>query len=568
MIVRNSDRFWRLCLILTLIAPIFYGLLDIQTAFGGDWIVQDDARQHVFWMMRYIDPELFPNDLIADYFQSVAPIGYSFLYKIAANLGIDPLVFNKLIPIGLRVVITCYFFLLCRQIFPVPIGCVISTLLFNHNIWLKDDIVSATPRAFLYPFFIAFLYYFTKRSLIPCLITIVLLSFFYPQTVFIASGILFLNLFKWRGLIPTLVSNKKQILFSLIGLTASVAVMLPYAIKTSDYAPVITRAEALNMAEFHYGGRSNFFKDSIFEYIVGRGNGVMISTAMFKPIILLSSLFLPFVIRQSDKYTLVKQITVKLNTIIKLLIASLGMYIAAHLFLFRLHLPSRYTTHSLRITVAICTGITITVVLDYWQKKLKNKFSYKKSKILFSGIIIATILLTYSDFFDYHSPTGYKEGSYPDLYQFFQQQPKDIVIASLTKESDNLPTFAKRSVLISREYAIPYQLGFYKPFSQKVKDLITAQYSNDLATVQQIIRQYNISYWLVEEKSFNTEFVQKNRWLKQYRSEYEQAKANLSNNQTPIVAAYKDNCQAFSTSKFTVIDARCLLKEQFADSVS
>ena len=559
MTISNSDRYWRLCLILTLIAPILYGLLDIQTAFAGDWIVQDDARQHVFWMMRYIDPQLFYHDLIADYFQSVAPVGYTFLYKIAANLGIDPLVFNKLIPIGLRVVITYYFFLLCREIFPIPIGCVISTLLFNHNIWLKDDIVSGTPRAFLYPFFIAFLYYFTKQSLLPCLVTIVLLSLFYPQTVFLASGILFLNLFKWRGFMPTLVSHKKQILFSLIGLAVSVIVLLPYAIKTSDYAPVITRAEALNMAEFHYGGRSNFFKDSIFEYIVGRGNGVMISTAVFKPIILLSSLFLPLAIGQSDKYTLATQITAKLNTVVKLLVASLGMYIFAHLVLFRLHLPSRYTTHSLRIAVAISAGITITVVLDYLRKKFKTNFSYKKSKILFSGVIIATMLLTYSDFLDYHSPTGYKEGSYPDLYQFFQQQPKDIVIASLTKESDNLPTFAKRSVLVSREYAIPYQLGFYKPFSQKVKDLITAQYSNNLEKVQQIIRQYNISYWLIEEKSFNLEYVQKNRWLKQYKSEYEKAVSLLQNNQTPIIAAYKDDCQAFSTSKFTVIDARCLL---------
>ena len=559
MTISNSDRYWRLCLILTLIAPILYGLLDIQTAFAGDWIVQDDARQHVFWMMRYIDPQLFYHDLIADYFQSVAPVGYTFLYKIAANLGIDPLVFNKLIPIGLRVVITYYFFLLCREIFPIPIGCVISTLLFNHNIWLKDDIVSGTPRAFLYPFFIAFLYYFTKQSLLPCLVTIVLLSLFYPQTVFLASGILFLNLFKWRGFMPTLVSHKKQILFSLIGLAVSVIVLLPYAIKTSDYAPVITRAEALNMAEFHYGGRSNFFKDSIFEYIVGRGNGVMISTAVFKPIILLSSLFLPLAIGQSDKYTLATQITAKLNTVVKLLVASLGMYIFAHLVLFRLHLPSRYTTHSLRIAVAISAGITITVVLDYLRKKFKTNFSYKKSKILFSGVIIATMLLTYSDFLDYHSPTGYKEGSYPDLYQFFQQQPKDIVIASLTKESDNLPTFAKRSVLVSREYAIPYQLGFYKPFSQKVKDLITAQYSNNLEQVQQIIRQYNISYWLVEEKSFDTEYVRKNRWLKQYRSEYEKAVSLLSTNKTPIIAAYKDDCQAFSTSKFTVIDARCLL---------
>ena len=558
-IYRDSDRCWRLCLIVVLIAPIFYSLLDLQQAFSGDWIVQDDARQHVFWMMRYIDPELFPNDLIADYFQSVAPFGYSSLYKLAANFGIDPLVFNKLLPFGLRLIITYYFFLLCREIFPVPAGCIISTLLINHNIWLKDDIVSGTPRAFLYPFLLAFLYYFTKQALITCCITIILLSLFYPQMVLIVIGILILKPIEWRGWFPTVVNNSKSRSFSLICLAVAIIVLLPYAIQTSDYAPVITRAEAIEMAEFHYDGRSNFFKDSIIEYLVGRGNGVMISTAVFNPIILLSGLFLPLIVKRSRQFKLASKITAKLDTLSKLLIASLGMYILAHIFLFRFHLPSRYTTHSLRITMAISAGITITITLNNLLTKFDKKYSFIKSKILSSLLIVVVLLLTYSSFLDFYSPTGYKVGSYPELYRFFQQQPKDIVIASLSKEADNLPTFAKRSVLVSREYAIPYQLGYYRPFSTKVKDLIAAQYSDRLSTVRQFIRQYNISYWLIEDESFDLEYVEKNRWLKQYQPEYQKAIASLKSDRTPVIQARIDNCQVLSDGKYKVINTQCLL---------
>ena len=517
----QRDRDWRSWLIITLIVSLIYSLLDLQTAFSGDWIVQDDARQHVFWMARYLDSDLFPNDLIADYFQSVAPFGYTFLYKLAASFGIDPFVFNKVVPLLLRSVITYYFFLLCREIFPVAIGCGVSTLLFNHNIWLKDDIVSATPRAFLYPFLIAFLYYFTKQSLIPCLITIILLGLFYPQTIFLASGMLVLKLIKLRRFKPILTPNFRDRYFALICLIVAFVVMLPYAINTSDYAPVITRSQALEMPEFHYGGRSNFFKDSIWEYLIGRGNGVMISTSVFNPIILLSSLFLPLVIK-FNKFSLATKITTHLDTVVKLLITSLGMYILAHIALFRLHLPSRYTTHSLRISVAICAGITITIVTDYLFKNYRQRFP-SKSIILSSLTIIIIALLTYYNFFDFHSPTGYKVGSYPELYRFFQQQPKDIVIASLAKEADNLPTFTKRSTLVSREYAIPYHLGYYTPFSLKVRDLITAQYSNNLQTVQQFIRKYNVSYWLIETDSFTPEYVIKNRWFKQYQLEYDRA---------------------------------------------
>ena len=557
-IYQDSDRVWRLCLVVVLIAPIFYSLLDWQQAFSGDWIVQDDARQHVFWMMRYIDPELFPDDLIANYFQSVAPFGYSFLYKLAAYFGIDPLVFNKLVPFGLRTISTYYFFLLCREIFPIPAGCIVSTLLFNHNIWLKDDIVSGTPRAFLYPFFLAFLYYLSKQALIPCCVAIILLSLFYPQMVLIAIGMLILMLIKWRGWIPNVVNNSKS-RFSLICLTVAIVVLLPYAIQTSDYAPVITRAEAIEMAEFHYNGRSNFFKDSIVEYIVGRGNGVMISTAVFSPIILLSGLFLPLILKRSRQFELAAKITAKLDTLSKLLIASLGMYILAHIFLFRLHLPSRYTTHSLRITMAISAGITITITLNYLLTEFDKKYSFIKSKILSSLLVAAILLLTYSNFLDFYSPTGYKVGEYPELYRFFQQQPKDIVIASLSKEADNLPTFTERSVLVSREYAIPYQLGYYRPFSTKVKDLITAQYSDRLSTVRQFIRQYNISYWLIEDESFDLEYVEKNRWLKQYEAEHRQAISILKSDRTPVIQVRIDDCQILTEGKYKVINARCLL---------
>ena len=47
-----------------------------------------------------------------------------------------------------------------------------ATLMFNQNIWRKDDLVSATPRAFIYPLFLAFLFYWCRKFLFPCLITI------------------------------------------------------------------------------------------------------------------------------------------------------------------------------------------------------------------------------------------------------------------------------------------------------------------------------------------------------------------------------------------------------------
>ncbi|NEQ28184.1 MAG: hypothetical protein F6K28_56225, partial [Microcoleus sp. SIO2G3] len=71
---------------LSLAFAAVYSTMWLQQAFSSEYVVQDDARQHVFWMRRFLDPELFPNDLIADYFQSVAPWGYTTLYKLFASV--------------------------------------------------------------------------------------------------------------------------------------------------------------------------------------------------------------------------------------------------------------------------------------------------------------------------------------------------------------------------------------------------------------------------------------------------------------------------------------------------
>ena len=146
------------CLSLTL--AIICRILGIIPGFSNRYIVQDDARSHVFWMARFLNPKLFPNDIIADYFQSVAPKGYTYFYQLFSLIGIPPLLLNKFLPITLGLIATAYCFGVAIQILPVPLAGFLSTLFLNQNLWLKDDLISATPRAFFYPLFLGFLYYF------------------------------------------------------------------------------------------------------------------------------------------------------------------------------------------------------------------------------------------------------------------------------------------------------------------------------------------------------------------------------------------------------------------------
>ena len=66
---------------LSITIALIYSFMGLQEAFSSSYVIHDDVRSHVFWMYRFVDPDLFPNDLITDYFQSVAPYGYTTLYR-------------------------------------------------------------------------------------------------------------------------------------------------------------------------------------------------------------------------------------------------------------------------------------------------------------------------------------------------------------------------------------------------------------------------------------------------------------------------------------------------------
>ena len=553
---------------LSMTFAFIYGLLAFKQGFSGEWIVQDDARQHVFWMLRYVDPELFVNDLIANYFQSVAPIGYTSLYRLASALGINPLVFNKFLPIVIGIICTYYCFSLCQRIFPIPFAGFLASLIFNQIIWLKDDIISGTPRAFVYPLLLAFLYYLSKRSLLPCIATIALLGAFYPQGIFICAVMLILQLVRWQGLTSSFSKNFDDYYFCVMGLGVAVAVILPYALNISEFAPVITVEQAKQLPEFYPQGRSAFFKDNWFEFYFGGGRGGMIPNSILTPATTIFGFLLPILWKFRQRFPLLAKVQSDIILLPQLIFASVVMFVIAHIFLFRLHLPGRYTGYSLRIIVAVAAGIVLSAITDILLNQLQtsispnlSKFKLIRQKILaaISLVIIAIALLFYPSFVNEFPVTRYKTGATPKIYKFLQQQPKNTLIASLIADADNIPTFARRSILASREYAIPYHWGYYAPFRQRVIDLIKTQYTTNSNQLRQFIRRYGIDLWIVEDSSFGTEYLDNNRWFKQYQPATQEAIESLRQGKLPVLLEYQDSCTVFEQDQYKVLATKCLL---------
>ncbi|MGL5878173.1 MAG: hypothetical protein ACRC2V_10395, partial [Xenococcaceae cyanobacterium] len=268
---------------------------------------------------------------------------------------------------------------------------------------------------------------------------------------------------------------------------------------------------------------------------------------------------------------LLKKINRKSTIFVQIAIASLVVFFLAHLFLFKLHLPSRYTQHTIRIIMALGDGITIAILIDAIAQPARSAIVRKLSKYFKQTNIIKNFftvlfifLLLVPVYVAKHHPLylkalGYLPGEAPSLYQFLQNTPKNSVIASLTEEADFIPSFTGRSVLTAEEYSIPYHQGYYQQIAQKTKDLITAQYSDNVEETKQFIQKYKINLWLIDRQAFEPNYLANNAWLKQFKNETNRAIATLNNKQIPLVQKMQEQCQVFQEKKLILVRTKCLL---------
>ncbi|MEM9978586.1 MAG: hypothetical protein AAF808_13250, partial [Cyanobacteria bacterium P01_D01_bin.2] len=379
--MESSNKQYSIWLFVSVLASFFLGLEAVENVFRYDFLIQDDARKQVVWLEQYLDPTLFDGNLIANYFQSVLPDGYRYLYRLLAFLGISPIGASKLIPVFLYTAIAFFTYRLTTTFLRSPLAGFFSTSILTYTLMFTTVVSSATPRAFLNLFLLSFLYYWVHRSRVGTWVSLLFLGLYYPQTMLVAAGTGILSLVRldtWR----VRISANKTLIYLVFGV---IAITLAFAghflfLKTSDYGPIVTRAQAVTDAAYLKGGRSSFFSGSFLGFwLFGGRSGILPGGfSFFQPRLLLICTVLPILWAFPKYFPLVKQLDRNIFILARLLIASVALYTLAHLFLFKLHLPSRYTQHSIRVVMAILSGITLAIILDalrVWLTRQRSLFA-------------------------------------------------------------------------------------------------------------------------------------------------------------------------------------------------
>ncbi len=560
----HAPTLWR-WLGLSLMVPIYFGGVTLHYAVSHDYLIQDDARLHLVWMQQWLHPDWFPNDPIAAYYAAIQPVGFRAFYAACARMGISSLVVAKCLPLVLALVTTGYLFRIALLLLPVPLCGVLTTLMLNQNIWLKDDLVSATPRAFVYPLLAAFLYYLLRRATVPCLVAIALQGLIYPQVVLVELAVLTLRLMTWHKGIPTLSRDRHTYLLWGISFGLVVAMVLVFSTDVTEQVGSLVTVEQMRaMPEFGLGGRREYFGVGALQFWFAGASGLRLP--LFPPVMGVG-LALPVLLRYRPG--VIQQIRPDVAVLAQVVLGSVGLWAAAHLLFPGLYLPSRYTFYSLRMVMAIATGIVLTGGLDWGHRwfldpehgghvaTLKTKIQIRLASLLAIAIVAVPALPVL--FLDGH---GWVIGQYPGLYAFLAQQPPTVRIGSLVPEGNNLPAFAQRSVLVSAELAMPYHPQFYDAMLERMVDSLEIQYSPDPTIVRGLIQKHGVDFWLLDHEFKTADSLLQQTWLI-HSSVGESAvryATALEAGTTPAIAPDVKFCQVFSEKNLMLLDAHCMAK--------
>jgi hypothetical protein len=591
-----ADLFW---LAAALALNLIFTARTMAPAFRPGDVVQDDARQHVFWMARFHDGELFPNDLIADYYQSLAPPGYTALYW-ALSWVIDPLAASKLLPVLLGALAVLFTFLFVRRLHPQPTAAFFACGILSWHAWQLDDLSSGTPRAFFLPLLAAQVWALAAGRLALGVGVVILSATFYPVAGALGLALLGTRLIRTIGWRPALSRKRSDWLAFAVAAVLVGAVMLWSQLGLSRFGPTVSASQAEAMPEFRPNGYSSFFVDDGLTYWLKSsrsGLDLRLANPRYRAApLLLACLFLaallPLVLVFRRRLPAAARVRAGSGILLQLMVASFSLFFLAHFLLFRLYYPGRYPKASVPFVLAVAVGLVLATVVEIvsrrasaWLATLGSSRLHRGQRVDRSGsaqalvatkpwrgvlphtLLAAGLTLALGTAVAAYPPINmglFRRDEHPEVTRYLRSLPKDVMVAALPRDSNGVPTFARRSVLASQQFALALHQGYYGEIRRRIDDLIQAYYADSLAEIVEYAALYDVDVFLVNRTAFR-ESTFADAWTGQANGKWEPftsaaARKLRGRERFPLLDAVR-RCAAVEDRVLAVVPTACLRRE-------
>ena len=484
---------------------------------GVDLLVfDDDARQHVYWTARFQDPTLFPDDLLTSFISSrlFDPPGYRLIYQLGVQF-MDPLPFSQLLTLLLLLLSLWLLDQISKEIIPHPRG-----RLFLGGLFLFFSLYDASggfPRSFVFPLLLLFLLLLQKRAFLWAAATVLLQAVLYPPIILNTLALAGWDLLRRLIQGPRDRRWLRDFLF-LAAVIAVVALLLHSIYGEVDRGTMgkqVTLEEARAMPEFHPGGRSSFFRDNLVSYLlIGRSGIGAIHLIGFAIILATMGLVAgPRAIRLP-------------SLALHLCWTSLLLFALAHLVLFRLHLPSRYTLFTLPLAFMLAigdsTGGFLEALKPAWAR-LRRRIPSSAARRWVGWGAFGILLLVYT-YLQGHVICRFDrqvvalEPVDREMLAFLESLPKESLVAGHPMDMDSVPLLSRRPVLANRELSLPYYMRYYRQVRRRLMDMLGAYYARRWEDVTAFVERYRVSAMVVRKTYFEPPFLEGRIYLEPFNS--------------------------------------------------
>jgi hypothetical protein len=527
-------------LVYVLVAALAVYVFAHWPALTNPYVINDDVRQQIFWMQQWVDPELYQNDLLTEYAKNYVPWGVQAIYKAAAPL-INPVQFTKILT-GLLFAITAGFlFGLGLQfrddLTPIFIGCTFCLMGGFMN-----KISGGLSQSFGFPLLAAYLFFLSRNSLVVAGAVIFLGSLFNPY-IFLLCVVthgLFLayNIGKiivpcflgssfsterfpesigptqqevpnsdqagyWSSVVRELRGASMRPLAIFVSLLLVMAgcglILLKYlSYSPSGFGALVTWGDMIGKIEYTAAGRYEIMPipPMFYELIRPWIFNLPFITWGPLPAWILAGIGLAVI-----GFALVRgkwdlDLWSGFRVFGYLFAASLLLYLAACVFIFKLFVPSRYIEFSINVFYCVAIGVCIRVAVG---AVVPRSFAFPVASTLL--VILAALALYRVGIYDYSSEAA--------LYRFVQSTPKTSLMAGPPDLMDSVLTFGRRKAFVTYELSHTWYTRYWEVIKKRTFDFYRAYYAEEPAEVREFCRENGIDYLIVRDEDFSRDLLKK-----------------------------------------------------------
>ncbi|MEW6350954.1 MAG: hypothetical protein AB1646_18000 [Thermodesulfobacteriota bacterium] len=518
-----------LCLLYVLVAASFVYFWANREILANPYLINDDVRQQIYWMQRWYDPGLFPDDLLTRYAQEYVPWGVQAVYWVASWF-VEPVAFSNILT-GILYVISAGFFFGIGLRFRDDLTAVCVALSFFLCAAFLHKMAGGLSRSFVVPLLAAYLYFLSVDKVFAASAVILVASFFNPYVFLLCvatHGLYVLHRFgpgmlrrildrvdenapglRLRDLVKRLSSLVPRawlpsqeadpvctpghlLLLNLPFVAAMLVTAVLYGFcRSSELGGLVGWQEMVGKIEYTSAGRYELVPVPSMLYEVIRPWLQNLFVGQWSALWgILGIGALAATVRYALGNRTHKVEWSSFTVFAYLFPASLILYTFACVFVAKLFVPRRYIEYSLNFFYCISLAVCLRMVVA--RLNLRPVAFWGLTTLM---VLLSAVRLHNMELYDYSAHAG--------LFRFLQGTPKESLIAGHPQMMDSIPTFALRKVFVNQELSHTWVQPYWSMIKKRTSDLFVAYYSDDPGEVRRFCKENGIAYMVVREEDFS-----------------------------------------------------------------